>query len=99
MASLNCGQLESDDAAPRVAVSPTSTSFCLRLAIPTVLAWIGCTTLANPIVPCPLTYSEQEKAVLAMVPLGTPRDEALRILAKNGIEGDFGSSHGIYYCD
>ncbi len=59
----------------------------------------GCATIGQRIVACPLTYSEQEKEVLAIVPKGTLRADALRRLASAGIEGDFGTSRRIYYCD
>jgi hypothetical protein len=59
----------------------------------------GCATLPHAITPCPLTYSEQEKELLAIVPKGIQRDEALRRLAAAGVEGSFGISRRVYYCD
>ncbi len=59
----------------------------------------GCAGLTSQIVPCPLTYSEQEKEILAVVPKGTRRDDALRKLAAAGIDGSFGISHRVYYCE
>lgn len=59
----------------------------------------GCASLSRQIVACPLTYSEQEKEVLAIVPKGTRREEALRRLSVAGIEGSFGTSRRIYYCE
>src|SRR5688572_21634064 len=60
----------------------------------------GCQlTSSGRIIPSPLTYSEQEKEILAIVPEGTDRDEAVKKLTAAGIEGDFGTSRSIYYCD
>jgi hypothetical protein len=60
----------------------------------------GCASMMDyAIVACPLTYSEQVKELLVIVPKGTKRDEVLRRLAKAGVEGNFGSSRRIYYCD
>ncbi len=63
------------------------------------LTMAGCVSLNRPIMACPLTYSEQEKEILAVVPKGTQREEALRRLAAAGIEGSFGVSQRVYYCD
>jgi hypothetical protein len=63
------------------------------------LSMAGCVSLNRAIMPCPLTYSEQEKEILAVVPKGTQRGEALRRLAAAGIEGSFGVSQRVYYCD
>jgi hypothetical protein len=63
------------------------------------LTLAGCLSLNRAIMPCPLTYSEQEKEILAVVPKGTSREEALRRLTAAGIEGSFGVSQRVYYCD
>jgi hypothetical protein len=63
------------------------------------LAFAGCASVSTQIVSCPLTYSEQEKEVLSVAPKGTRRDDALRKLAAAGIEGSFGISRRVYYCD
>ncbi len=63
------------------------------------LVAVGCAGLTSQIVPCPLTYSEQEKEILAVVPKGTRRDEVLRKLATAGIDGSFGISRRVYYCE
>lgn len=63
------------------------------------LTLIGCVSLSRSIVACPLTYSEQEKELLTVVPKGTRREEALRRLAAAGVEGSFGISRRVYYCD
>jgi hypothetical protein len=68
-------------------------------AVLAVVSWIGCSALSRQIVQCPLTYSEQEKEVLAVVPKGVRREEALRRLQAAGIEGNFGISRRVYYCD
>jgi hypothetical protein len=73
--------------------------FLRRLGTLAFLAVVGCASLSTQIVPCPLTYSEQEKEVLGVVPKGTRRDDALRKLASAGIEGSFGISRRVYYCD
>lgn len=59
----------------------------------------GCVSLNRPIMACPLTYSEQEKEILSLVPKGTRRDDALKRLAAAGVEGSYGISHRVYYCD
>lgn len=76
-------------------------SLPLRAAVLGVwaLSMMGCVNVSRPIVPSPLTYSEQEKEVLAKVPIGTPKAEAMRQLQAAGIEGSYGSSQRIYYCD
>jgi hypothetical protein len=63
------------------------------------LASLGCSSVGRAIVPCPLTYADQEKEVLALVPKGTRREEVLRRLHAAGIEGSFGISQRVYYCD
>jgi hypothetical protein len=63
------------------------------------LALAGCLSLPRAIMPCPLTYSEQEKELLAIVPKGIRQEEALRRLAAAGVEGSFGISRRVYYCD
>jgi hypothetical protein len=59
----------------------------------------GCASLNRSIMPCPLTYSEQEKEILAIVPKGTRREDTLRRLTAAGVEGSFGISRRVYYCD
>jgi hypothetical protein len=74
-------------------------SFLRRTSALAALVLAGCAGLSTQIVPCPLTYSEQAKEVLSVVPKGTRRDDALRKLAEAGIEGSFGSSRRVYYCE
>lgn len=71
----------------------------LTAACAVAVSLAGCLSLTRPIVPCPLTYSEQEKELLAVVPKGIRREEALRRLTAAGVEGSFGISRRVYYCD
>jgi hypothetical protein len=70
-----------------------------RPSVFAILVVAGCASISSQIVPCPLTYSEQTKEVLNVVPKGTRREDALRKLAAAGIEGNFGSSRRVYYCE
>jgi hypothetical protein len=56
-------------------------------AVLAALTWIGCMSIPRQIVPCPLTYSEQEKELLTVVPKGIRREEVLRRLGTAGVEG------------
>jgi len=51
---------------------------------------------------CPLDDSDLTKKILAVAPVGTPRDETVRRLRAAGIDGAFGSEHSAfgkdYYC-
>jgi hypothetical protein len=73
----------------------------LRLLAAGLLAieLVGCVAVSRPIVACPLTYSEQEKEILTVVPKGITREEALRRLTAAGVEGSYGISRRVYYCD
>jgi len=73
--------------------------FLCRLSVLALVTLAGCAGLQKQIVPCPLTYSEQIKEVLNVVPKGTRREDALRKLASAGIEGSFGISRRVYYCE
>jgi hypothetical protein len=70
-----------------------------RLSVLVVLVVAGCASISTQIIPCPLTYSEQIKEVLNVVPKGTRREDALRKLAAAGIEGSFGISRRVFYCE
>lgn len=59
---------------------------------------VGCTGLRQ-VVPAPLVFEEQSKEILAIIPMGTPKEEAVRKLTEAGISGEFASSPSIYYCD
>ncbi len=73
--------------------------FLRRSSVLVLVTLTGCATLSTQITPCPLTYSEQTKEVLNLVPKGTRRDEALRKMAAAGVEGSFGISRRVYYCE
>ncbi len=62
------------------------------------LLHIGC-LMPGAIEPSPWTYSEQQQEILKLVPVGTPRDAAVERLQKAGIDGTFGVSDTVYYCD
>jgi len=74
-------------------------SFLRRSSALALVTLVGCASLSTQIVPCPLTYSEQIKEVLNVVPKGTRREDALRKLAAAGVEGSFGISRRVYYCE
>lgn len=60
----------------------------------------GCVGL--PMVRCPLPDAELTNKILAIAPVGTPRDETIRRLKAAGLEGAFGSDKSSlgkdYYC-
>ena len=58
----------------------------------------GCTGFQQ-VVPAPLVFEEQSAEILKIVPLGTPKERAVRQLNEAGISGEFSSSPSIYYCD
>ncbi len=59
----------------------------------------GCRLGTGRVVPCPLASADQKAALLKIAPLGTPRDAAIQKFEKAGIEGSFGISETVYYCD
>jgi hypothetical protein len=65
------------------------------------LSAAGCasSSLTGRLVDNPLPTAEQQDEVLKLVPVGTPRAEALETLASAGIEVHEGASNTIYYCD
>lgn len=67
------------------------------------VAWIaaagGCQLSGDRVVASPMSYSEQEREILTLVPIGTPREKALETLTTAGIRGEFGTNDTIYYCD
>lgn len=74
--------------------------FCRRLAVYFVsLAAFaaGCTSPGTRLIESPLSVDEQQRAVLAIVPEGTSRDEAERRLKAAGIEFAQGGNGSIYY--
>lgn len=56
---------------------------------------LGVGSVAAPI----MTVAEQEAEILKVVPKGTPRGQAVEKLERAGVEGQFGISDSIYYCD
>jgi hypothetical protein len=60
----------------------------------------GC--VAPQMVRCPLEDADLTKKILAIAPIGTPRDETIRKLKAAGIAGAFGSERSAfgkdYYC-
>lgn len=72
----------------------------LRGAVGLWSIWLlaGCTGFQQ-VVPAPLVFEEQSKEILAIVPLGTPKTEAVQKLTEAGVSGEFASSPSIYYCD
>ncbi len=68
------------------------------MSITVCLVCAGCQTLPA-FVPCPLPTVEQATKVQEIVPIGTPRDDALAKLKQAGIEGSFGTSKSIFYCN
>ena len=65
------------------------------------IASAGCASasLSGRLVDNPLATAEQQDEVLKLVPVGTPREDALETLANAGIEVHEGASNTIYYCD
>tara|TARA_R110002111_G_scaffold261826_3_gene335830 strand:- start:38944 stop:39366 length:423 start_codon:yes stop_codon:yes gene_type:complete len=63
-----------------------------------MLSLVACTGLRQ-VVPAPMVFEEQSKELLKIVPLGTPKDQAIQLLEEAGITGEFASSPSIYYCD
>ncbi len=60
---------------------------------------VGCQMGTPRILPTPLTHDEQRTALLEIVPLGTAREVAVENLSEAGVEGRFGISDSVYYCD
>lgn len=72
------------------------------LTVLLAMSLAGCQmTPAPQLTECPLPVPEQTARILELVPLGTPRDEAIERLEKAGIVGNFstGSSKSTFYCD
>ncbi|MCH9653995.1 MAG: hypothetical protein K0U86_15140 [Planctomycetes bacterium] len=72
-----------------------------RMTIPVILnalILVSCTGLGQ-VVPAPMVFEEQSKELLKIVPLGTPKTEAIQKLEAAGISGEFATSPSIYYCD
>jgi hypothetical protein len=69
-----------------------------RLAAVFLALAAGC-QLQTQLVPSPLSFEEQQQALLQIVPLGTSREEVIQKLEAAGVEGAFGISDSVYYCD
>lgn len=48
---------------------------------------------------CPWPVSKQVSEILAITPLGTPREQAIKSLEAAGIKGSYGGNHSLYYAD
>jgi len=76
-----------------------------RAGSPILFAHLACVALAagcqlqTQVVPSPLSFEEQQQALLQIVPLGTSREEVIQKLEAAGVEGAFGISDSVYYCD
>jgi len=57
----------------------------------------GCSTTGKPLIESPLPVSQQQQAVLDVVPRGTSRGEAEKRLRAAGIEFTPGGNGSIYY--
>ena len=64
-----------------------------------VILLSGCHLGLARVTESPLSYSEQKQAILEVAPIGTPRNEAMNKLSEAGIEGSYGVSESIFYCD
>jgi hypothetical protein len=76
---------------------PSAASGTLGIAALALL--FGCQTLSPALVPCPLPVAEQAARIQELVPLGTPREQAIERLKRAGIDGTLGAANSIYYCD
>jgi hypothetical protein len=62
-----------------------------------VILMAGCSAPGKPLIESPLSYSQQQQAVLDVVPRGTSRGEAEKRLRAAGIEFTPGGNGSIYY--
>jgi hypothetical protein len=63
----------------------------------TIALMAGCSAPGKSLVECPLSVNQQQEAVLAIVPPGTPRGLAEQRLKAAGIEFTPGGNGSIYY--
>lgn len=69
-------------------------------ALCVVLTASGCQTTPLPgMVSCPLPVTEQVASILEVVPLGTSREDATKLLRAAGVQGTFNDTRTIFYCD
>lgn len=59
----------------------------------------GCRLGVQNVIESPLSYDEQAREIRSIVPLGTSREQAVARLTEAGVQGRFGVSRSIYYCD
>ena len=79
---------------------------CGRMSVPAAVGGILLCIMAGCVGPqtvrCPLDDSELTKKILALAPVGTPREETVQRLKAAGIDGSFGSERSAfgkdYYC-
>jgi hypothetical protein len=83
------------DAAPRRPLVGSRRSFFAAMWSAIVMA--GCSAPGKPLIESPLSYSQQQQAVLDVVPRGTSRGEAEKRLRAAGIEFTPGGNGSIYY--
>jgi len=62
------------------------------------LCWAGCQGLNFGEIESPLAYQQQQQKILEIVPVGTPRSEAVEKLTAAGVFGEFSQGEKIYYC-
>ncbi|MFN0195176.1 MAG: hypothetical protein ACKVT0_00395 [Planctomycetaceae bacterium] len=75
-----------------------SVAHCRFIWLGSALLHVGC-LIPGTIEPSPWTYSEQQQEILKLAPVGTSREEVVDRLKKAGIDGTFGVSDTVYYCD
>src|SRR5262249_29699556 len=63
----------------------------------TAILLAGCSTPGKPLIESPLSFSQQQQAVLDVVPRGTSRGDAEKRLRAAGIEFTPGGNGSIYY--
>jgi len=73
-------------------------SVLLLGTVVTGLVFSGCQLRGDHALTSP-SYQEQKQAVLDVVPLRTTRQQAVEKLHSAGVEGTFGISKSVYYCD
>lgn len=62
-------------------------------------ALVGCQLDTPRMMQTQHSYDQQVEAILKVVPVGTERAEAIRRLEQAGVQGAFGISQSIYYCN
>ncbi len=62
------------------------------------LAVVGCQLTPGIDYTSP-SSAEQNRAILEIAPYRTTRDQAVEALKREGVQGSFGVSESVYYCD